>query len=156
MTDWCAAPEELDEPDLRLLIQVATTVLAESAEDEVEAVELAERPPDDAAAEVGAALDTSPDVDRLIDDQELDRALAIALIQELCAVPALRDEVDEAYTARKGMMVVDPGSVLAVSLLLLVIKLRRVRVGREGVEVELDPVRNGALKFVGNLLGGQT
>jgi hypothetical protein len=104
---------------------------------------------------VGAALDSSVAVDRLVDDPEVDRALAIALIQELCAIPALRDEVGEAYAARKGMMVVDPGSVLAVSLLLLVLKLRRVRVGREGVEVTLDPVRGGALKLVGSLLGGQ-
>ena len=151
--DWCAAPEDLDDAELRLLLQAARSVLAESADDEAEAAELVERPPAEAAADVGVALGRSGDVDRLVDDPEADRALALALVGEICAIPALRDEVGEAYAARKGMMVVDPGSMLAVSLLLLVLKLRRVRVGRDGVEVQLDPVRNGALKLVGNLLG---
>ena len=50
------------------------------------------------------------------------------------------------------MMVVDPGTVLAAAVLLLVLKLRRVKVGREGVEVTLDPVRQGMLGFVQQLL----
>jgi hypothetical protein len=155
MTAWCAAPEELDDADLRLLLQAATSVLAESADDEDEAADLAELPPSEAAAEVGATLG-QPDgaASRLVDDPELDRELALALVREVCAIPALRAEVDDAYTARKRMMVVDPGSILAVSLLLLVLKLRRVKVGREGVYVELDPVRDEALKLAGKLLGG--
>lgn len=155
MTTWCAAPEELDDTDLRLLLQVATSVLAESADDQDEAADLAELPPSEAAAQVGATLGEPEDVaSRLVDDPELDRVLALGLVREVCAIPALRDEVDEAYAARKRMMVVDPGSILAVSLLLLVIKVRRVKVGREGVDIELDPVRNGAVTLVGKLLGG--
>jgi hypothetical protein len=154
--DWCSAPEELDDADLRLLLQAATSVLAESAHDESEAADLVERPPSVAAADVGVAVGGSERlaVDRLVDDPATDRALALVLVREVCAIPALRDEVDEAYAARKRMMVVDPGTVLAVSLLLLVLKLRRVKVGREGVDVELDPVRDGGLRLVAKLLGG--
>lgn len=154
-TDWCSTPDELDDAELRLLLQAATSVLTESADDEAKATDLVEMPASAAAAEIGAMLsDSGDDASRLVDDPVADRALAVALVREVCAIPALRDEVDEAYVARKRMLVVDPGSILAISLLLLVLKLRRVKVGREGVDVELDPVRDGALKLVGKLLGG--
>jgi hypothetical protein len=45
-------------------------------------------------------------------------------------------------------MVVDPVSALAVSVLLLVIKLRSVHVGPDGIDVQLDPVRSGAFEFI--------
>jgi hypothetical protein len=155
-TNWCAAPEELDDADLRLLLQAAASVLAEAAEDEDEAADMVEMPASEAAAEVGATMGSAGGAARrLVDDPAADRALALELVREVCAIPALRDEVDEAYAARKRMLVVDPGSILAVSLLLLVVKLRRVKVGREGVQVELDPIREGALKFAAKLLGAQ-
>jgi hypothetical protein len=154
--DWCAAPEELDDADLRLLLQVAVSVLAEGAEDQDEAADVVEMPASEAAAAVGATVGGREEAaSRLVDDPAADRALALELVREVCAIPSLRDEVGEAYVARKRMMIVDPGSILAVSLLLLVIKLRRVKVGQGGVDVELDPVREGALKLAAKLLGAQ-
>lgn len=154
--DWCAAPDELDEADLRLLLQVIASVLAESAADDEEAADLVAMPASEAAAEVGASIGGAEDAaSRLVEDPAADRALALELVRQVCAIPALRDEVDEAYAARRRMMVVDPGTILAVSLLLLVVKLRRVKVGREGVEIKLDPVRDRALKLAAALVGGQ-
>ena len=52
------------------------------------------------------------------------------------------------------MMLADPVTITAISLLLLVMKLRRVKVGKEGVEVTLDPIRNGIRDVIKGLTSG--
>ena len=156
--DWCEDPQALGERDLRLLIEVAASVLGQAADGEADAEEIIEYPPSvlhaelhSALAEFGIAADESA-ITRLVNDAESDRALGMALIESMCSIPELRDAVDEAYEARRRIMVIDPATIAAVSLLLLVMKVRRVRVGREGVDVTLDPVREGALGFISKLL----
>jgi hypothetical protein len=154
---WCQALDRLDDRQLGLLVQAAAAVLA-GAGDGDDLRQATELPAGALAADLGGALaeqGVAADegaVRRLVEAGERDRQLGIALLRQVCAVPALRAEVDAAYAARQRMMVVDPGTVLAAAVLLLVLKLRRVKVGREGVEVTLDPVRQGMLGFVQQLL----
>ncbi|MBV9375182.1 MAG: hypothetical protein JO320_09040 [Alphaproteobacteria bacterium] len=154
---WCDDAQQLNERELGLLLEAAAQVLTESAEDDPSVTEVIDYPPSMLQTELRRILAESgiiadePVATQLVTDTEADRALSVALIQSLCTIPELRDAVDEAYEARRRIMVIDPATIAAVSLLLLVMKVRRVHVGREGIDVRLDPIRDGALSFITKL-----
>jgi hypothetical protein len=152
---WCEDPGSLDDAHLGLLLESIISVLRDGAASPDEAEELLALPSGPRAAELNAVLrdagvltdvnaGSSPDADR-------DRTLGLALVRSICVEPGLRNEVDEAYRARQGLMVLDPVTLLAAAGLLLVMKLRHVEVGKGRVVIKLDPVRNvmvGLLKQV--------
>jgi len=154
---WYREPDELDDLDLRMLLEAAASVLTDTGDGgDVEPV--SELAPGVVAADLSGALaaegvqaDTAA-LRELIETASADRRLALAFVHEVCALPQLRDEIDAAYEARRRMMVVEPATLLAASLLLLVIKLRRVRVGRAGVEIRLDPIKAEMVTAVKQLL----
>ncbi|MEV5956185.1 hypothetical protein AB0M11_20840 [Streptomyces sp. NPDC051987] len=148
--------EELADDEVATLVEAAEHVIGELA-DEPEAAMLAKMP----VARVGIALtdvlrDAGADVDTdqvtaLLRDEEQSRRLAVQTLREISADPALADEVAAAYRARREMMAVDAGLVLAGSLLLLVLKLKRIKVGK--VDISFYEVRESALAQLRSLLG---
>jgi hypothetical protein len=157
---WCQDLGQLSDRQLEVLVDCAAAVLAEGAGENADARDIRELPPavlapdlTRALAEAGVRADEH-EVERLAEEAASARTLAIALLREICAVPVLRSEVDAAYEASQRMMLADPVTITAISLLLLVMKLRRVKVGKEGVEVTLDPIRNGIRGVIKDLTSG--
>jgi hypothetical protein len=93
-------------------------------------------------AEAAAREDLAPDV-------------AQAVVAELQRDEALADEIADAYERRKDLMAVDPLTISAAALLLLVLRVRRVRVSKkEGIDVTLDPLKADVVKAVLSFVGG--
>jgi hypothetical protein len=140
-----------------LLLESIVSVLRDGAVSRGEAEELLALPAAPRATELNAAL---RDVGVVTDvNAELsassgeDRSLGLALVKSICIDPALRNEVDEAYRARQGLMVLDPVTLLAVSGLLLVMKLRHVEIGKGRLVIKLDPVKNVMVDFLKQMTG---
>jgi hypothetical protein len=140
-----------------LLLESIVSVLRDGAVSRGEAEELLALPSAPRATELNAAL---RDVGVVTDvNAELsassgeDRSLGLALVKSICIDPALRNEVDEAYRARQGLMVLDPVTLLAVSGLLLVMKLRHVEIGKGRLVIKLDPVKNVMVDFLKQMTG---
>jgi hypothetical protein len=157
--EWCRNLGALSDRELGVLTECAVAVIAEAAGDNPDVRELRELPPSALAPDLADALSRSGvtvgerEIDQLCEDSHASRVLAIALLQQACTIPALRAEIDAAYVARQRMMVADPVTIVSIALVVLVMKLRRVKLGRDGVDVTLDPVRNVVAKIVKDLLG---
>ena len=160
-TDWCGELSTLTDDQLGLLTQCAVTVLAEGAggDADVDVDELRELPAAVLAPDLAEALRAAgvpageQQIERLAEETTATRTLAIALLEQICAVPALRAEVDAAYTAHQRLMIADPVTIMAIGLVLLVMKLRRVKVGKDGLDVTLDPMHEVMAKVIKGLLG---
>jgi hypothetical protein len=147
--------EELSDDEVATLVEAATHVLADAGEPET--AMLTTMP----AAYVGPALadtlresgtDVDPDeVTALLRDVERSRSLAGRALQEISAEPALAEQVATAYRARREMMAVDPSLIEAGALLLLVLKLKRIKVGK--VDISFYEVRESMLAQLRSLLG---
>jgi hypothetical protein len=159
---WCGNLSTLSDDQLGLLTQCAVTVIAEGATDEagVDVAELRELPATVLAPDLAEALRAAgvpagdQQIERLAGETTSNRTLAIALLEQICAVPALRAEVDAAYTAHQRLMIVDPVTIMAIGLVLLVMKLRRVKVGKDGLDVSLDPMQDVMADVIKSLIGG--
>lgn len=150
--------EELSDDEVATLVEAAEHVLADLADpDEPEAAMLAKMP----VAHVGSALadtlqeagtDVDPDeVTALLRDAERSRRLVVQALREISAEPALAEQVAAAYRARREMMAVDASLLLAGSLLLLVLKLKRIKIGK--VDISFYEVRESTLAQLRSLLG---
>jgi len=104
----------------------------------------------EALAAEGIDTDTG-DAERIVTDEAVSRPVAIALLSELATEPELKSEIERAYEARRDMMVVDGGLILGGALLLLVLKLKRVKIGDN--EVEFYEAKEGALAQIRGFLG---
>jgi len=145
--------EALTDAQLSALVDSALFVLGLSAESD------AALPADMPAGPLARALENqgldAETASRLARDDALSRPVAIAVLRQLAAEPALAEAVERAWRERSGLLVVDAGVILGAALLLLVLKLRKVKVHpKEGVEVELDNVSATALGSVFKFLGG--
>lgn len=81
-------------------------------------------------------------------------SVGLAVLEAIAADPDLAAAVDAAYRARQNMMVVDVAFVLASALLLTVLKLKRVRIGREGAEVDFSELQPGIVSAIRKLVAG--
>ena len=57
-------------------------------------------------------------------------------------------EVEAAYRDRQNLLTVGIDIILAAALLVLVLKVKRVKVGKEGTDVGFSKLSDGALKSV--------
>jgi hypothetical protein len=125
-------------PDLQLL---PPAVVREQIAQAAEAIGVA---PEEAAqlAEAAASEDLAPGV-------------AQAVVAELERDEALAGEIADAYERRSDLMAIDPLTISAAALLLLVLRVRRVRISKqEGVDVTLDPLKPEVVKAVLSFVGG--
>jgi hypothetical protein len=160
--DWCGNLSTLTDDQLGLLTECAVTVIAQGAADDadVDVAELQELPAAVLAPDLAEALRAAgvpardEQIERLAEEPATNRSLAIALLEQICAVPALRAEVDAAYTAHQRLMIVDPVTIMAIGLVLLVMKLRQVKIGKDGLDVTLDPMQDVMADVIKGLIGG--
>ena len=101
-------------------------------------------------AERGA--DTSA-AGRVVKQNELSRPVAVALLSSIATDPALAQEVERVWRERGGLLVVGTGAILAAALLFLVLKLKKVKANKGGVEVDFDKLSTRALAGVFKFLG---
>jgi hypothetical protein len=80
--------------------------------------------------------------------------IALALLEEIGNHPELRAEVEEAYQQRRKMMVIDFGIVTGPALLYLVMKLKRIRVGKDRVDISFYEYKQEMAEGVRDAVGG--
>jgi hypothetical protein len=142
--------QELSDRDLRLLVEVTVELLASAADEP-------DRPTDlprsmllgevrGLLADNGVAVDDPRVADQL--GEGLFRPAVVPVLEQLSSDPKLAD----AYAARKRMMVLDGGVLVGAALLLLVLKLKRIRLAKLGVDIELYEAKADALKAIGDLI----
>jgi hypothetical protein len=86
---------------------------------------------------------------------DLAPGVAQAVVAELQRDDALAEEIADAYARRQDLMAVDPLTISAAALLLLVLRIRRVRISKKGgVDVTLDPLKADVVKAVLGFVGG--
>lgn len=156
--EWCRNLGALSDRELGMLTESAAAVIADAAGDDPDVRELRELPPSaltpdlaDELSQAGVIVDEQA-LDRLCEDIQASRTLAIAFLEQACTIPALRTEIDAAYAARRRLLVADPATIVSVALLVLVLKLRRVKLGRDGLDVTFDPVRGTITSIINDLL----
>lgn len=135
--------DALDAKDLRLLTDAAVAVLAEGLGG-AEPDRLADLPVARARAELATELAEAGagDANRLATALgEGDRVMSASrlLLGEVLSRPDLALEVTAAFERRKSMMALDAGLVSGpVLLAIILVRLKRVRIGRDGLDVELS------------------
>jgi hypothetical protein len=87
--------------------------------------------------------------------EDLAPGVAQTVVAELQRDEALAGEIADAYERRQDLMAVDPLTISAAALLLLVLRVRRVRISKkDGVDVTLDPLKADVVKAVLSFVGG--
>lgn len=152
---WWDAPERLDDSDLRAAVRAAGSVLYRRGDVEDDPQEM---PQSVLVSQLREALEVEGLALSREDAMELAkepmaRPVAEAVLREVGGDPELRDAIERARRAAEELMVVDPGTLGVLALLLLATKVRRVRVGRQGIDVEFDQVKTGVVSRIGALLG---
>ena len=147
--------ESLPDDQLRVLTEAAISVLV--PESEAGQPGPAQLPPRALAGELRDALEGSglPEstVDR-VTDGAVSRQVALAVLAPIAAQPELAEEVERAYHARRNMMVVDGGVLMGAALLLVAMKIKKISIGKQGVELDFYQVRASALDQIRKLFGG--
>lgn len=149
----------MTDQDIAKLAEAAIGVLAPEDDD---GADLQSMPPGVIQGEIAAASEslglTADEAARLAEAaarEDLAPGVAQAVVAELQRDEALAGEIAEAYERRKGLMAVDPLTISAAALLLLVLRVRRVRISKqEGVDVTLDPLKADVVKAVLSFVGG--
>jgi hypothetical protein len=90
---------------------------------------------------------------RVVKQNELSRPVAVALLSAIATEPVLAQEVERVWRERRGLLVVGTGGILAAALLFLMLKLKKVKATKDGVEVDFDKLSTGALRSVLKFLG---
>ncbi len=156
VVDWQKL-DELPDEKLRMLVASLLSVLQDSTEqDSDDSMEdVATIPPGplrrqlkEALAENGVAASDSQ-INQIMES----RPFAILLLQQIAQQPDLACEVEQAYKERQRMLVVDGGIILAGAVLVLVIKLKRIRANKKGVDVEFSDLKADVLAQVRAFLG---
>lgn len=148
--------DALSDDELSMLVEAAKHVIADSSDAEEAPGYLAMPVSRVGEAIAGSLQDdgtaTEPDdVTAVLRDDGQARHIAVQTLRAIGDEPALAEQVAAAYRARREMMAVDAGLVAAGALLLLVLKLKRIKVG--GVDISFYEARASALEQLRTLLG---
>jgi hypothetical protein len=102
-------------------------------------------------ADMDSVSDRASQVTHLERDQR--REYSLILLQQLRETE-LAAEIEDAYNARREMMAIDAGLISGPALLaILLLRIRRVKIGKEGLDVSFDQVKPGLLSSLHSLLG---
>lgn len=145
--------DELSDAQLRHLSEAAISVLWEQTPDPV-VQSPALLPPTVLTSQLGEALQDHSLAERMTSDERLLRTAGLAVLAQLAAEPALAAEIDAAYRARQELMIVDGGVLIGGALLLAVFKLKRIKIGKDGVEVNFYQAKADVLTAIRRIVGG--
>ena len=149
---------ELSDRELDELVEVAVFVLTDLEGESY--AELTEMPEAEVAKELADEVKEQhliEAVQPVFDASGLSRATRrecnLALMHDL-AKTSLSSQIEEAYTSRRKMMVIDAGLLTGPGLLvLLLLRLRRVKITKAGVDIQFDPVKPGLVSALKLMLG---
>jgi hypothetical protein len=154
--DWNKL-DDLPDNQLRLLLASAMSVLQRIADEEDTALveEVAVVPPAPLTQELQALLiESGVKVNPAQAEQLTDSRLAMLLaLKQIARQPELVRRVEGTFQERRRMLFVDPGTILAGAVLILVIKLKRVRADRGGVDIEFRDLKSDMLGAIRKFLG---
>ena len=144
--------DDLSDVEIAALTQAAIHVLqVGSSDDSVRDIEAMPTRPllGTLEEELAARSVTDREIaNRIVGDKTLSRPIAIRLLTTIADDPAIAAEVETAYQKRQKLLTVGVDIILAAALLVLVLKVKRVRVGKTGVDVELWKLSDSAIKSV--------
>jgi hypothetical protein len=150
--DWSRL-DELSDPQLAALVQSAIFVLKQHEASDSPA-DMPPGPMTKALAPLFAEEGVDPSAaEQVVKRKELSRPIALALLGLIGADPVLAKEIEQVWRERSGMLIIGTAAILAVSLLLLVLKLKKVRAGRDGLEIDFDRVATGSIGAVAKIVG---
>jgi hypothetical protein len=156
--DWTAL-DRLSDDQLTALVAATIDVLEDADTEAEEDLGVTSLPPSVVREQLEGELRSAgvaigdQQATELTEHGPRSRSVAIAVLEQLGDQPALRSEIESAYAERGGMMIVDGGILTGAALLFLVMKLRRVRVGKDGIDVEFNEFKPGMVDAVKGLLG---
>lgn len=108
-----------------------------------------------AAESVGVSSQEASQLADAVSQQDLAPGIARAVVAELSRDERLSDEIADSYGRRGELMAVEPVTITAAALLLLVLRVRRVRLSKqEGLDVTLEPLKGDVVKAVLGFVGG--
>lgn len=146
--------EELSDVDIAALTQAAIHVLQIGSDDESlrEIEAMPTRPlqgtlQDELAAR---AITNGAVAERIVTDRAIARPVAIRLLETIAQDPAIAGEVEAAYQKRRKLLTVGVDLILAAALMVVVLKIKRVRIGKADVQFGMlsDKVVEKVLSFV--------
>ena len=149
--------------ELGKMTEAAIGVLAETDTDDPELIGIEELPMSVLQARIAAAVESFgvPLADaRVLADMttrsESAPHVARTVLTSLSSDVALSEEISDAYSRRAELMVIDPLTISAAALLLLTLKIRRVKVSRQGVDISLDPLKQGMIQALLSSISGSS
>jgi hypothetical protein len=149
--------DSLSDHELNALISAAANVLTEGADPSAQ--DAVGMPPGPAARAIRSELEgvgveiDDAEAERFVSDDAVSREVALATLRELAKDPELASEIEDAWRARGGMMIIDAGILSGGALLLLVMKLKHVKVKKGEADVEFYEVKSGVLGAIRRFLG---
>jgi hypothetical protein len=150
---WQQGLDRLSDSELRYLTQAAISVLWEQTPDPSVQSPI-QLPPAVLTAELKELFGDQYDLEKIMGDTAFSREVTLAVLTQIGVQQSLAQDIEAAYRARRDMMVVDAGVVLAGALLLAVAKLKRIKFDKSAGEVDFFEVRSGILDAVRRLLSG--
>jgi hypothetical protein len=142
-------------------VEAAIGVVGADAEGRAIAAQVIELPPrvlrrqlEEAIVAQGFSAEQAALVAEASMDADRCSGLAPAVVSALQVDPALATEISDAFSNRRDLMAVDPVTIALGALLLLVLRVKRVRVSKDGVEVDLDPLKSDVVKAALSFVAG--
>lgn len=86
----------------------------------------------------------------IVSDADLNRSIALSLLRDVRESP-LKDEIESVYQRMRDMMILDAGLLLGGAVLILVLKLKRIKIGDN--EVEFYEAKSDILQAIRSFLG---
>jgi DNA-binding transcriptional MerR regulator len=81
--------------------------------------------------------------------------IAEILLAQLKRNEQLNEEIAETYRRRSELMVVDPITIGAAALLLCILRIRRLKLSKSGLDISFDPLKADMVKALLDWLKGQ-
>jgi len=149
--------DELTDSEVHALAEATLSVLREEAAGTTAAD--ADIPPRLMREQLAAALTDeglradSAVVNQIASDGEVARKVSLAIVASIGRDTQFRQQIQEAYEARRAMMVVDGGLLIGAALLLLVTKLKRVQVEKGKFDVQFYQATDTLIDRLRRILG---
>ena len=96
------------------------------------------------------------DIQEMLEDEGLATQASRAVLDQVRTVPEIAARIAEAYDARQDKMTGVELVLLAGAIVVLAIKIRRIKTGPDGVELNFEPSGEAVKAFVTGLVKGAT